>query len=165
MAEYGNHNFNEGDKGGCLKLLQFTNKANVILLPPLIHPPLIQIPPSFFIGTNSYSVVPAYDKKTADRDEELMKLTLSLVESMLEQDTVAICRYAYHASAHLQLMALIPRKNEETGQVVSRFWTEIRYFIVYDGDSTALYGRLETVLSSRRLPPGSGSFGRKTKRH
>lgn len=52
--------------------------------------------------------------------QEAMRTTLSLATSMLENDVVAICRYAPDAAKHLQLMALIPQRDEELDFVVSQ---------------------------------------------
>lgn len=70
MEGYKDHNFNEGEKGGCLKLLQFTERSNVSFLEGCgnFNSIPIQISPSFFIGTNSYTVLPSYDKKNTTRD-------------------------------------------------------------------------------------------------
>ncbi|CAB3403440.1 unnamed protein product [Caenorhabditis bovis] len=95
--QYNNHNFNEGEKGGCLKLIQFTKRAN-------IHP-------SYFIGDKSYTVIPAVSKPL---NLNFTRCTIAMIQAMLELDVVAICRYAYNASTHLQLMALIPHRDDET---------------------------------------------------
>ncbi|KAK6730452.1 hypothetical protein RB195_007118 [Necator americanus] len=96
---YKGHNFNEGEQRGCMKLIQFTKKEN--------------IRECYYIGRNSFVVVPGWEKKTSDRDSEAMLTTLSLISAMLENDVVAICRYAPDAAKHLQLMALIPHRDEE----------------------------------------------------
>ncbi|KAL6730945.1 hypothetical protein Aduo_001863 [Ancylostoma duodenale] len=96
---YKGHNFNEGETRGCMKLIQFTKREN--------------IKECYFIGHNSFVVVPGWEKKTSDRDVEAMRTTLSLISAMLENDVIAICRYAPDAAKHLQLMALIPHKDDE----------------------------------------------------
>ncbi|CAJ0594317.1 unnamed protein product [Cylicocyclus nassatus] len=96
---YHNHNFNEGEPRGCMKLIQFTKKEN--------------LKDCYFIGRNSFVVVPGWEKKTSERDLEAMRTTLSLISAMLENNVVAICRYAPDAAKHLQLIALIPHKDEE----------------------------------------------------
>ncbi|EPB75178.1 Ku70/Ku80 beta-barrel domain protein [Ancylostoma ceylanicum] len=96
---YKGHNFNEGETRGCMKLIQFTKREN--------------IKECYFIGHNSFVVVPGWEKKTSDRDVEAMRTTLSIISAMLENDVVAICRYAPDAAKHLQLMALIPHKDDE----------------------------------------------------
>ncbi|KAK6024420.1 Ku70/Ku80 beta-barrel domain protein [Ostertagia ostertagi] len=96
---YNRHNFNEGEQRGCMKLIQFTKREN--------------IKECFFIGRNSFVVVPGWEKKTSERDLEAMRTTVSLISAMLENGVVAICRYASDAAKHLQLMALIPHRDEE----------------------------------------------------
>ncbi|CAI5446159.1 unnamed protein product [Caenorhabditis angaria] len=98
-SQYNNHNFNDGEKGGCLKLIQFTKKEN--------------IDPSFFLGDKSYTVMPSVSKTTSGNNLNTTRCTLALIESMFELEVVAICRYAYSVSSHLQLMALIPHFDEE----------------------------------------------------
>ncbi|KAK6048902.1 Ku70/Ku80 beta-barrel domain protein, partial [Cooperia oncophora] len=98
-SRYNRHNFNEGEQRGCMKLIQFTKREN--------------IKECYFIGRNSFVVVPGWEKKTSERDLEAMRTTLSLISAMLENDVVAICRYAPDAAKHLQLMALIPHRDEE----------------------------------------------------
>ncbi|KHJ93932.1 Ku70/Ku80 beta-barrel domain protein [Oesophagostomum dentatum] len=96
---YKGHNFNEGEQRGCMKLIQFTKREH--------------IKDCYFIGRNSFIVVPGWEKKTSERDMEAMRTTLSLITAMQENDVIAICRYAPDAAKHLQLMALIPQKDEE----------------------------------------------------
>ncbi|PIO64798.1 Ku70/Ku80 beta-barrel domain protein [Teladorsagia circumcincta] len=130
-SRYNGHNFNEGEPRGCMKLIQFTKREN--------------IKECYYIGRNSFVVVPGWEKKTSERDlvcfsseeftissavlarvvtvvfiacstsciQEAMRTTISLISAMLENDVVAICRYASDAAKHLQLMALIPHRDEE----------------------------------------------------
>ncbi|CAI4221563.1 unnamed protein product [Auanema sp. JU1783] len=91
---YGNHNFNEKEKGGCLKLIQFT--------------PLDNILPSYLIGNSSYLLIPGCDKDS-------MKVSASLIAGMLKEGVVAICRFAPDVSKHISLMCLVPKHNEQNG--------------------------------------------------
>ncbi|XGW21569.1 hypothetical protein V3C99_004488 [Haemonchus contortus] len=102
-TRYNRHNFNEGEQRGCMKLIQFTKREN--------------IKECYFIGRNSFVVVPGWEKKTSERDLEAMPATMSLISAMLENDVVAICRYAPDAAKHLQLMALIPHRDEELDMI------------------------------------------------
>ncbi|CAD6190276.1 unnamed protein product [Caenorhabditis auriculariae] len=99
-AAYNHHNLNEGEKGGCMKLIQFTKRQNIL--------------PGYFIGKQSYTVMPGVNKQTSN-SPNLSRSTLALIKAMLENEAVAICRYAYDASKHLQLLALIPHVDEESG--------------------------------------------------
>lgn len=83
---YNRHNFNEGEQRGCMKLIQFTKRKNVgtyramIAFSPsksYIHEicaghltkyALFQLKECYFIGRNSFVVVPGWEKKTSDRD-------------------------------------------------------------------------------------------------
>ncbi|PAV87204.1 hypothetical protein WR25_24169, partial [Diploscapter pachys] len=87
------HNFNEGQKGGCLKLICFIDKK--------------QIHPNYLMNNTTHVAVP-----TCAGDDPESKLTISLITSMLEDNTVALCRYAYHASANITPMFLFPERDE-----------------------------------------------------
>ncbi|VDM62836.1 unnamed protein product [Angiostrongylus costaricensis] len=102
-AQYNCHNFNEGEQRGCMKLIQFAKKD--------------YIKECYFMGHNSFVAVPGWEKKTSERDLRAMRITLSLINAMLENDVIAICRYAPDAAKHLQLMALMPHKDEKFGLV------------------------------------------------
>uniref|UniRef100_A0A0K0D589 Ku domain-containing protein n=1 Tax=Angiostrongylus cantonensis TaxID=6313 RepID=A0A0K0D589_ANGCA len=98
-AQYNCHNFNEGEQRGCLKLIQFAKKD--------------YIKECYFMGHKSFVAVPGWEKKTSERDLRAMRVTFSLINAMLENDVLAICRYAPDAVKHLQLMALVPHRDEE----------------------------------------------------
>ncbi|KJH52995.1 hypothetical protein DICVIV_00864 [Dictyocaulus viviparus] len=102
-ARYNYHNFNEGEQRGCMKLIQFTRRE--------------YIRECYFVGHNSFVAVPGWEKSSAERDSKEMHLTLSLMKAMLENDVVAICRYAPDAYKHLQLVALMPHKDKHLGYI------------------------------------------------
>ncbi|WKX89709.1 hypothetical protein Q1695_008949 [Nippostrongylus brasiliensis] len=104
-ARYHRHNFNEGEVRGCMKLIQFTKKEN--------------LKQCYLIGRNSFVAVPGWEKKTSERDLKCMRVTQALGTAMLENDVMAICRYAPDAAKHLQLMALIPHRDEELDFILS----------------------------------------------
>uniref|UniRef100_A0A1I7XGF9 Ku domain-containing protein n=1 Tax=Heterorhabditis bacteriophora TaxID=37862 RepID=A0A1I7XGF9_HETBA len=69
---YKNHNFNEGEERGCMKLIQFTKRKN--------------IQESYFIGRNSFVVVPGLEVKSYDRDLYMSAIRLPFCEDMKPYD-------------------------------------------------------------------------------
>ncbi|CAA83623.2 ATP-dependent DNA helicase II subunit 2 [Caenorhabditis elegans] len=95
--KYNDHNFNEGQTGGVLKLIQFTKRANIL--------------DSYLLDASAKTVLPALNSPKSGAT----KATVSLIEAMLSLRVAAICRYTFHAKSHVQLIALLPHQDEETG--------------------------------------------------
>uniref|UniRef100_A0A8R1HZB4 ATP-dependent DNA helicase II subunit 2 n=2 Tax=Caenorhabditis japonica TaxID=281687 RepID=A0A8R1HZB4_CAEJA len=95
IEKYNNHNFNEGQTGGVLKLIQFTKRANIL--------------DSYLLDASAKTVLPSVN--TSPR---VIGATISLIEAMMSLRVAAICRFTFHAKSHVQLVALLPHKDEET---------------------------------------------------
>ncbi|CAI2349252.1 unnamed protein product [Caenorhabditis sp. 36 PRJEB53466] len=93
--KYNDHNFNEGQTGGVLKLIQFTKRANIL--------------DSYLLDASAKTVLPAVGS------DSLTSATVSLIEAMLSLRVAAICRYTFHAKSHVQLVALLAHRDEQTG--------------------------------------------------
>ncbi|KAF1761839.1 hypothetical protein GCK72_010098 [Caenorhabditis remanei] len=100
--KYNDHNFNEGQTGGVLKLIQFTKKANIL--------------DSYLADASAKTVLPSLNSPTSGAT----KATVALIEAMLSLRVAAICRYTFHAKSHVQIVALLPHRDEDTGVVYLR---------------------------------------------
>lgn len=95
--KYNDHNFNDGQTGGVLKLIQFTKRANIL--------------DSYLLDASAKTVLPSLSSPNSGST----KATVALIQAMLNLRVAAICRYTFHAKSHVQLVALLPHKDEETG--------------------------------------------------
>uniref|UniRef100_A0A1I7V4Z2 ATP-dependent DNA helicase II subunit 2 n=1 Tax=Caenorhabditis tropicalis TaxID=1561998 RepID=A0A1I7V4Z2_9PELO len=95
--KYNDHNFNEGQTGGVLKLIQFTKKANIL--------------DSYLVDASAKTVLPSLNSPASGTT----KATVALIQAMFDLRVAAICRYTFHAKSHVQLVALIPHRDDETG--------------------------------------------------
>lgn len=50
-----------------------------------------------------------------------MRATIALIKAMHEEGNVAVCRYASDRSKHIQIVALIPQLDQDSGVYVSSF--------------------------------------------
>lgn len=100
--KYSNHNFNEGQTGGVLKLIQFTKKANIL--------------DSYLVDSSAKTVLPSLNTPKSGAT----KATVAIIQAMLDLRVVALCRYTFHAKSHVQLIALIPHQDEGTGVLYMR---------------------------------------------
>ncbi|EGT52181.1 CBN-CKU-80 protein [Caenorhabditis brenneri] len=117
--KYNDHNFNEGQTGGVLKLIQFTKKANVGLLSDtaqIFSKNNFQILDSYLVDSSAKTVLPSLNAPKSGAT----KATVAIIQAMLDLRVVALCRYTFHAKSHVQLIALIPHKDEETGVLYMR---------------------------------------------
>ncbi|PIC42816.1 hypothetical protein B9Z55_009769 [Caenorhabditis nigoni] len=94
--KYNDHNFNEGQTGGVLKLIQFTKRANIL--------------DSYLMEASSETVLPSLNSPKSGAT----KAAVALIRAMFDMRVAGICRYSFNAKSHVQLVALLPHRDAET---------------------------------------------------
>ncbi|UMM23330.1 hypothetical protein L5515_004107 [Caenorhabditis briggsae] len=95
--KYNDHNFNEGQTGGVLKLIQFTKRANIL--------------DSYLMEASAKTVLPSLNSPKSGAT----KAAVALIRAMFDMRVAGICRYTFHATSQVQLVALLPHRDAETG--------------------------------------------------